>query len=97
MSIKYQWVWYTIGGDMLFFILYFKNSDKAIFADLNNNCVKNDFVLNKAEYPNTFTVVKSLLLKYQPNYSRQYWSQGAGNQLMFTQRGKTVDYEVKAK
>ena len=57
---------------MLFFILYFKNSDKAIFADLNNNCVKNDFVLNKAEYPNTFTVVKSLLLKYQPNYSRQY-------------------------
>ena len=56
---------------MLFAILYIKNSDKAKFSDLNKR-VKNDYVLNKAEYNKTFTVVQSLLLNYQINYSSQY-------------------------
>ena len=64
-------------------ILYIENYYKARFSDLKK-CVENDYVLNKAEYPQTITVVKYLLLNYHPNYSMQYQYQGDGNQLMFT-------------
>ena len=74
---------------MLCAILYLENSDKARFADLKN-CVENEYVLNKSEYPRTVTTVHSLLLKYQPNYNSNINSQSSGvsNQLMFAQRGK---------
>ena len=54
-----------------------------------------DYVQNKAEYPKTVTSVRSLIINYQHNSTRQYQSQGAANQLMFTQRGKTGDDEGK--
>ena len=46
---------------MLFVILYIENSDKARFYDVKKR-VKNDYVLNNAEYPGTVTVVHSLLM-----------------------------------
>ena len=75
---------------MLCVILYHKKYDKARFADQKKR-FKNNYVLSKAEYSRTVTVVQILLLNYQPNYNsnRQSQSQGAVNQLMFTQRGKT--------
>ena len=77
---------------MLCAILYMDKSDKARFADLKKR-VKNDYVMNKAEYPRTVTAVQSLILNYQPNYNsnRNYQSNGVSNQLMFAQRGKTGD------
>ena len=76
---------------MLCPILYIKNFDEAISADPKMR-VKDDYVLNKAEYPKNVTAVKSIILNYQPNYSRQYQYQGSGNQLMSNQCGKTGDY-----
>ena len=49
--------------EILCTILYLENSDKARFSDLNKR-VENDYVMNKAEYPRTVTVVKSLILNY---------------------------------
>ena len=74
------------------------NSDKARFANLKKR-IKNDYVLNKAEYPSTVTTVQSLLLSYQPNYNfhRNSQSNGVSNQLVFAQRGKTGDDEVDGK
>ena len=40
------------GEEMLCAILYLGNSNKARFADLKK-CVKNDYVLKKAEHPRT--------------------------------------------
>ena len=79
---------------MLCAILYLKNLDKDMFSYLKKR-IKNDYVLNKVEYPNTVTAVKSLLLNYQPNYnsSRKSQYQVAGSQQMFPQRGKTWDGE----
>ena len=48
--------------------LYLDNSDKPRFAGLKKR-VENYYVLSKAEHPRTVTSVKSLLLKYQPNYN----------------------------
>ena len=78
--------------EMLCGILYLENSDKARFDELKK-CVKNDYVLNKAEYPSTVTSAQSLLLRYQPNYNYNISSQsnGVSNQLMFAQRRKTGD------
>ena len=75
---------------MLCSILYLENSDKARFADLKKR-IKNDYVLNKAEYPRMVTAVQSILLNYQPNYNSHINSQsnGISNQLMFVHRGKT--------
>ena len=75
---------------MLCAILYLEKSDKARFADLKKR-IENDYVLNKVEYPGTFTTVQSLLLNYQPNYNsnRNSQSNGVRNQLMVAQRGKT--------
>ena len=56
---------------MLCTIFYLNNFDKAIFSILKKR-VKNDYVLNKEEYPKTFTAVQSLLLNYQPNYIWKY-------------------------
>ena len=83
---------------MLCAILYLENSDKARFADLKN-CVENDYVLNKAEYPRTVTAVQSLLLNYQPNYksNRNSQSYGVSNQLMFAQHRKTGGDEGNGK
>ena len=83
---------------MLCAILYLENSDKARFSDLKK-CVENDYVLNKVEYPRTFTAVQSLLLNYQPNYNsnRNSQSNRVSNQLMFAQRGKTGDNEGERK
>ena len=55
--------------------------------------------MNKAEYPKTATKLQSLLLNYQSNYNSSGKSQyqGAGNQLMFTQHGKTRDDEGEEK
>ena len=77
---------------MLCAILYLENLDKARFADLKKR-IKNDYVLNKAEYPRTVTEVKSLLLYYQLHYNhhRNSQSNGVSNQLMFAQLGKTGD------
>ena len=47
---------------MLFSILYLEKSDKSRFSDLKKH-VKNNCVLNKAEYPMTVTAVQILLLK----------------------------------
>ena len=59
----------------------------------------NDCVLNKVEYTRTVTAVHILLLNYQPNYNYNTQSQyqGVRNQLMFMQRGKTGDDELKQK
>ena len=75
---------------MLCAILYLDNSDKARFSDLKKR-VKNDYVLNKVEYPRTVTAVQSLILNYQPNYNSNINSQsnGVSNQLVFAQRRKT--------
>ena len=74
---------------MLCEILYLENSDKARFSDLYN-CVENEYVLNKSEYPRMVTSVQIILLKYQPdnNSNINYQSSGFINQLMFAQRGK---------
>ena len=56
-----------------------------------------DYVQNKAEYPKTVTSVRSLMINYQHNSTRQYQSQGAVNQLMFTQRKSTGDDESETK
>ena len=59
------------------------------------HCVKNDYVLNKAEYPRGVTLVQSLRLNYQPKYNshRNPQSKSVSNQLMFAQRKKTGDDE----
>ena len=77
---------------MICAILYLENSYKSRFADLKKR-IKNDYMLNKAEYPRMVTSVQSLLLKYQPSYNshRNSQSNGVINQLIFTQRGKTGD------
>ena len=77
------------GEEMLCAILYLENSDKARFVDLKKR-VKNDYVMNKAEYPRMVTAVQSLILSYQPNYNsnRNSQSNGVSNQLMFAQRRK---------
>ena len=77
---------------MLSMILYLENSDKARFADLKKR-IKNDYVLNKAEYPRAVNAVQSLLLNHQPNYNSHGNSQSNRviNQLIFVQRGKTGD------
>ena len=77
------------GVEMLCAILYLENSDKARFSDLKKR-IKNNYVLNKAEYPRTVTPVQSLLLNYQPNYNshRNSQSNRVSNQLMFAQRGE---------
>ena len=79
---------------MLCTIVYLEKSDKSRFANIKKR-IKNDYVMNKVEYPNTVTAVKSLLLNYQPNYnsSRKSQYQVAGSQQMFPQRGKTWDGE----
>ena len=83
---------------MTFAILYIKNSDKESFSKLKKH-VKNDYIMNKLDYPKTVTVVQSLTLNYQHNYNSnsKSQSQGVGNQMIFTQRGKTGDDEGKAK
>ena len=88
----------TAGEEMIWYILYLENSDKARFSDLNKR-VENDYVLNKSEYPKTITAVQSLLLRYKPNYNsnRKYQYHCVRNQLMFTQRGKTRDEKRKEK
>ena len=70
--------------EMLFAILCFENSDKAIFSDLKKR-VENDCILNKADYQSTITTVQSLLLNYQPNYNSNSTSQsnGASNKRIF--------------
>ena len=62
-------------------------------------CMENNYVLNKTSYPKTVTVVHSLILKYLPYYNsnRQSQYQGVSKQLMFSQHGKTGDYEVETK
>ena len=86
------------GEEMICEIQYLENLNKAIFSDPKKR-VKNNYILNKAEYPRTITSVKILLLKYQPKYrsNRQYQSQGVRKQLMFTQREKYGDDGVKVK
>ena len=71
-----------------------ENSDKARFADLKKR-VKNDYVMNNAEYPKKVTALQSLLLNYQHNYNsnRNPQSNEVSNQLMFAQRGETGDDE----
>ena len=56
-------------------------------------------MLNKAEYPRKVTTVKSIILNYQPNYNsnRNSQSNGARNQIMFAQCGKTGDDEGNGK
>ena len=68
------------GEEMLCTTLYLENSDKARFDDLKKR-LENNYVLNKAEYPRTVTVVHSLILNYQPdyNYNGQPQSQGVNN------------------
>ena len=77
---------------MLWAILFMDNSDKARFSDLKKR-VENDYVVNKAEYTSTVTVLHSLLLNYQTSYNsnRKYQSNGVSNQIMFVQRGKPED------
>ena len=79
--------------ELLCTIFYLENSDKSRFSDLKKH-VDNDYILNKAEYPRTYTVKQGLLFNYQPNYNfnRQSQYQVFINQLMFVQRGKTGDY-----
>ena len=83
---------------MLCTIIYLENLEKSRFANPKKR-VKNDYILNKAEYPRTVTAVQSLLLIYQNNYNsnRQSKSQGFHNQLMFKQRGKNGDDEGETK
>ena len=52
---------YKEGEEMLCTILYPDNSDKCRFADLKN-CVENDYVLKKEEYPSTVTIVQSKII-----------------------------------
>ena len=59
----------TLERDMFCAILYLDNSVKTRFFDINK-CVKNDYVLNKAKYPRTFTTAQRLLLKYQTVLTR---------------------------
>ena len=61
---------------MLCTILYLENSDTSRSADLKKR-VKNNYILNKVEYPSTITTVHSLILNYQNNYNynRKYFSQ----------------------
>ena len=46
------------GEEMLCAILYLENSEKVRFANLKKR-IKNDYVLNKAEYPSTVTSAQS--------------------------------------
>ena len=48
---------------MLCAILYLESSDKSKFDDLKKR-IKNDYVLNKAEYLRTVTAAQSLILNY---------------------------------
>ena len=41
---------------MLCVVLYFKNSNKSRFSDLNKR-VKNDYIIDKSKYPKTIAVV----------------------------------------
>ena len=86
------------GEEMLCMILYLENSEKDMFDKLKKH-IENDYVLNKAEYPRTVTVVHSLLLNYQPNYNsyRNSQSNGVINQIMFAQHGKSGDDEGNRK
>ena len=79
---------------MLYAIIYPKNSDNSRFSDLKKR-FKNNYVMNKEEYPMTVTAVQSLLLKYQKYYNsnRKFQFQVVVNQLMFTQRVKTGNDE----
>ena len=79
---------------MLCAIIYMENSEKSRFSDLEKR-VETDYVLNKAEYSRTVTVVHILLLNYQPSYksNRNYQYNRVSKQLMFAQRGKTGDDE----
>ena len=88
----------TVVEDIICAILYLENLCKSRFSDLNK-CIENDYVLNEAEYLRTIAAVQILLLKYQHNYNYNSKSQSHGvrNQLMFIQRGKTMDYEGKTK
>ena len=45
-----------LGEEMLCAILYLDNSDKSRFANLKKS-VENDYVLNKAEYQRTVTIL----------------------------------------
>ena len=69
---------------MLQLILYPEYSDRFRFADLSKRA-RNDYVLNKAEYPRTVSEVQSLLLNFQPNYNSNGKSitQVVRNRLMF--------------
>ena len=75
-----------------------KTNKKTGFYDLKKR-VDNYYVLNKAEYTRTVTVVHILRLNYQHNYNsnRQYQSQGVSNKLMFTQHGETGYDEDESK
>ena len=88
----------TAREEMICTILYLGKSDNTCFDDVRKR-INNEYVLNKAEYPSTFTAVQSLLINCQPNYdsNRQSQYQTFGNQLMFTQIGKTVDDEGEKK
>ena len=88
----------TSGEEMLCKILYLENSDKAIFYGLKKH-VKSYYVLNKSEYPRTFTAVQSLLLNYHNSYNSNDKSQyhGVNNQLMFKQHAKTWDDDDETK
>ena len=88
----------TTEKEMLCAILYLESLDKSRSSDLKKR-VDNDYVLSKAEYPSTFLTLQILVLNYQPNYNSngQPQSQGVINQLMFSQRGKTGDYECEKK
>ena len=58
----------TAGKDMICTILYLENSDTSRSTDLKKR-VKNNYILNKVEYPRTVTTVHSLILNYQHNYN----------------------------
>ena len=88
----------TSGEEILCATLNLENSDKARFADLKK-CVKNDYILNKSEYPRTVIALHSLILNYQTNYNYNSQSQYQGfrNQLIFTQNGKPGDNKGETK
>ena len=64
-----------------------------------NKRVDNNYILNNEEYPRTATVVKSLILNFQPKYNSnsKYQYQGFSNPLMFALRGKTEYDEGETK
>ena len=79
---------------MIWAILYFENSDIVMF-DVLKESVKNNYVLNKEEYPMTVTIVQRLLLNYELNYNSdgKFQSQGFRNQCMLAQSGENGDDE----